>query len=158
MQVTIIDSKPPLSPADIQQAELALNVQLPASYRAFLLRFNGGRTEPSGLRIGWREDQVCGEDWRTSSLSWLYSIGSERTSNLVRSNTATFEGRLPAGTLTIGTDSGGNQILLGVAAPVQGQVLFWVKDHEVEDGETPGFENVGVIAASFEDFITQGLY
>jgi hypothetical protein len=35
--------------------------------------------------------------------------------------------------------------------------LFWVKDYEVEQGEVPGFENVGFLANSFDEFINEKL-
>lgn len=158
MNTMIEESKSPLTEAEIAKAELELGVSFPADYRAFMARFNGGRPEPDGFRIEWRADQAGGEGWRTSAMGWLYAIWGQRVSNLVRSNKLTFAGRLPKGTLTIATDAGGNQILLALSGPQAGKVLFWVKDNEVEEGEEPGYDNVGFVANSFADFITNRLY
>jgi hypothetical protein len=44
--ITIRDSAEPLSPDQLDQIERSLNLRLPAEYRAFLLRANGGVPEP----------------------------------------------------------------------------------------------------------------
>jgi hypothetical protein len=157
MPAEIREGKGPLAENDVQAAEQALGVQFPSDYRAFLLRVNGGYPEPDGLRIYWAPGQVCGEDWGTTAMSWFYKITDERTGNLVRSNQVTFAGRLPAGTLAIASDAGGNQLLLAFSGPHAGKVLLWIKDHEASDGETPGYGNVGVVADSFADLIQNRL-
>jgi type VI secretion system secreted protein VgrG len=47
----------------------------------------------------------------------------------------------------------GAQGLLGVRGDNRGKVFFWVKDHEVEEGEVPGYENVGFLAGSLTGFL-----
>jgi len=158
MGCTIKEAPAPASEAQIYGAEQALGIAFPPDYRAFLARFNGGRPEPDGFKIQWLPAQACGEDWRASGVSWFYGVRDEHTGSLVRLNKSTFEGRLPAGTLTVASDAGGNQILLALSGINAGKVLFWVKDHEVEDGDTPGYDNVGVIADNFTDFLLHRLY
>ncbi|MFG6460925.1 SMI1/KNR4 family protein [Roseateles sp. DXS20W] len=147
----------PVAEAGVQAAEQILGVRFPPDYRAFLLSLNGGRPQPEGFKIEWAPGQACGEDWRTTAMSWFYCITEERIGNLVRSNRVTFEGRLPRGTLTIGPDAFGNQLLLAFDGPYAGKVLLWIKDHEASDGETPGYDNVGFVADSFADFIQNRL-
>jgi hypothetical protein len=60
-------------------------------------------------------------------------------------------------TLAIASDAGGNVLLLALSGPFVGKVLFWCKDHEVEEGCVPGYENVGVVADSFDDFLNNKL-
>lgn len=158
MSTHIEEGNGPIAESVIAAAEQELGVAFPADYRAFLAQYNGGRPEPDGFRIEWEPGQVCGEDWRTSAMSWFYAIWEQRIGNLVRMNKITFEGRLPPQTVTIGSDAGGNQILLALGGPHAGKVLLWVKDHEAADSAAPGYENVGVIADSFADFIVQRLY
>lgn len=158
MSARIDEGKGPIPESAIAAVEQALGINFPPDYRGFLAQFNGGRPEPDGFRIEWDAGQECAEDWRTSAMSWFYSIGEQRTGNLLRMNKITFEGRLPAGTLTIASDAGGNQILLAVGGPQAGKVLFWVKDHEATDGAPPGYGNVGVVADGFSDFLAQRLY
>jgi cell wall assembly regulator SMI1 len=157
MSAKIEDAESPLTEAEIAKVEQTLNTLFPEDYRAFLAQFNGGRPEPDGFKIIWRADQAGADDWRTSSMSWFYSIGEQRTGNLVRMNKITFDKRLPKGTMTVASDAGGNQILLGLAAPYQGQILFWVKDLETADDAEPTFDNVGFIADSFKDFVENKL-
>ena len=158
MVAKILEGHGPLAEADIAWAEAELGVILPNDYRAFLSQFNGGYPQPGGFKVVWQSKQACGEDWRTSAMSWFYAITAHRTGNLVRMNKVTFHGRLPPDTITIASDAGGNQILLALAGQYCGQVLFWVKDHEVEQGEPPSYDNVGSIADSFEEFLARKLY
>lgn len=157
MAARILESRGPLAETEVQAAELALGVQFPPDYRAFLLQQNGGRPAPQGFAIAWASAQACAADWRTSAMSWFYGLTEERIGNLVRSNQVTFAGRLPPGTLTIGPDAFGNQLLLALGGPHAGKVLLWVKDHEASDGEAPGYDNVGVVADSFADFVERRL-
>jgi len=47
--------------------------------------------------------------------------------------------------------------LLGVSGEYKDKILFWVKDDEVEEGEVPGYDNVGFLADSFDEFINSKL-
>lgn len=154
---SIHESRPSASAAQVADAEAQLKVALPADYRAFLMKTNGGYPEPDGFAITWQPGQPPADDWKTSTLSRFYAITEERTSNLVRSNKVTFAGRLPAHTLAVASDAGGNQLLLALGGPFAGKVLFWAKDHEVEQGQVPGYDNVGVVADSFTDLLAQRL-
>ena len=42
---------PPLSDADVEALEQQIGLRLPAVYKAFLLKYNGGRPSPSAFRI-----------------------------------------------------------------------------------------------------------
>ena len=147
----------PLNPQKIGIAEKALGVKFPDEYIQFLLKYNGGRPEPAGFDIDWKNNQEIGQHWRTSMLSWFLSIYDGKSTNLLRYNQVTFRGRIPKETIAIAHDCGGNLILLGVAGEYKDKVLFWVKDYEVEEGEVPGFDNVGFLADSFDEFINEKL-
>jgi hypothetical protein len=157
MPAVIRTANGPLPEADVQAAEQALGVAFPPDYREFLLRLNGGFPDPRGFNIDWVPEQACGQDWRRTSLSWFYEISDSDVCNLVTTNRIDFAGRLPTGTLTIGSDAGGNQLLLAFSGPHAGKVLLWIKDHEASDGETPGYGNVGVVADSFADLLQNRL-
>ena len=105
----------------------------------------------------WQTAQAPAPDWRTSKLSRFYAITDERTSNLLRANTVTFARRLPAQTISIAIDAGGNQLLLALGGPMAGKILFWAKDHEAEEGTQPSYDNVGFVADSFTDLLQQRL-
>ena len=102
-----------LSIEAIQNAENALGVKFPNEYVQFLLKYNGGRPDPDGFDIEWRDNQEMGQHWRTSMLSWFLSIHDGNSANLLRYNQITFRGRIPKGTIAIAYDCGGNLILLG---------------------------------------------
>lgn len=147
-----------LSEQQLRKVEDDLGTQFPQDYRRFLLRFNGGRPNPATFDIHWQVGQVCGADWKTSEVSRFLAIHDGEKANFVETNKVDFSGRLPSDTIAIAQDPGGNVILLAVTGPKAGNVLFWVKDYEAGEGRTPGYDNVGVVADSFEDFLGNKLY
>lgn len=153
----VLFSSGPLDPSRLDEVELALGVRLPDDFRAFMLQHNGGRPKPSGFDITWQAGQAPADDWRTSSLALLYPVSVSSEENLLRMNQVTFAGRLPAHTVAIGSDAGGNVLLLSTDGPRKGKLLFWCKDHEAEAGTVPGFANVGFVADSFQDLIDRRL-
>lgn len=157
MAATILKGNGLLADADVRAAEQALGVSFPPDYREFLLRVNGGFPDPRGFNVDWAPGQVCGQDWRRTSLSWFYEISDSDVCNLVTTNRVDFADRLPPRTLAIASDAGGNQLLLAFGGPHAGKVLLWIKDHEASDGATPGYDNVGFVADSFTDFIQNRL-
>lgn len=153
MPVKLIKPEAPVTEAQVDRTEGLLGVTLPASYRRFLLSSNGGRPEPDGIDIDWSPDQTqCGH-WRTSLVSRFLAIHDGEKASLIEYNLETFKGRIPADAIAIAYDAGGNLILLGVGEHNNGKVFFWVKDHEVEEGETPGYDNVGFLADSLSEFL-----
>jgi hypothetical protein len=62
--------------------------------------------------------------------------------------------RIPDDTIAIGDDPGSNQILLGIAGENRGKVFYWFREGEKDpdDPAVPGYENIGFIANSFENF------
>jgi hypothetical protein len=165
----IEDAETPLNLQEIEQAEERLNVTLPSTYKNFLLKYNGGRPVPDGFDISWTEDRIisetrreCSEDWRSSMVGWFLSIYEGEYSNFMEYNLVDFKGRIPKETIAIAHDPGGNLILLGVAGEQIGKVLFWVKDHENWEGDDsieniPWYDNIGLIANSFDEFINEKL-
>ncbi|MFG6460927.1 SMI1/KNR4 family protein [Roseateles sp. DXS20W] len=157
MAATICKGNGPLADAEVQSAEQALGVSFPPDYREFLLRVNGGFPDPRGFNVDWAPEQVCGQHWRRTSMSWFYEISDSDVCNLVTTNRVDFVGRLPTGTLAIASDAGGNQLLLALCGPHVGKLLLWIKGHEASDDEAPGYDNVGVVADSFADFVERRL-
>ncbi len=159
MGTQIIDDLGPLDEAALSAAEQALGVQLPDEYRGFMLAHNGGRPEPDGFDISWRPEQAsAAAAGRRALLSWFFSIYEQREENLLVANQVDFRGRLPAGTLAIGRDPGGNLLLLRTAGPRRGELLYWLREGEVEEGQAPTEDNVGFVADSFDDFLAHRLH
>ena len=72
---------------------------------------------------------------------------------MVEDNNISFKGRIPKDTLAIASDPGDNLILMGVGDDNNGKIYFWVKDHEVEEGDTPGYDNICLLANSLPEFL-----
>lgn len=164
----IIEPEKSLTIQDIEQAEKTLNVSFPLQYKNFILKYNGGHPEPAGFDIDWTKQihsevsNACSQDWRTSRVSWFLAIYEGESCNLLEYNQITFEGRIPKETIAVAQDSGGNLILVGVSGEQTGKVLFWVKDYENWEGDDsvenlPWYDNIGLIANSFDEFINEKL-
>lgn len=158
MSAKILSPMGTLSESQLAAAERELGLSFPADYRAFMQAYNGGSPDPDGFDIFWPADREAelAQDWRTSSISYFLSIYDGRHINFLEYNKVTFAGRIPKETFAIARDPGGNLILLATAGPHAGNVLFWVKDHESQEGP-PGYANVALIADSFEQLLTQKL-
>jgi hypothetical protein len=151
-QLSFSEEKPQIQEQDISNAEKALGCLLTDDYRGFLLQHNGGRPSLEAFNIRW-DGNALGEGWGASLVHFFLSIYDGKYSNLLKYNTVTFRGRIPADTVAIAYDQGGNLILLGVGDDNRGRILFWLKDHEVEEGEMPDYSNVGFVADSFGAFL-----
>jgi len=68
-------------------------------------------------------------------------------------NNKIYLSRIPRESITIATDPGGNQICYIVSGDNAGKIYFWDHEEEVKEGEKPGFENMTLIAESFEEFL-----
>jgi hypothetical protein len=73
----------------------------------------------------------------------------------LRRESATYEGRIPPGTIAIAEDPGGDLFLLSVDGDSKGSVFYWDHENEPVDEATDweDFENVYPIADSFEEFL-----
>lgn len=144
-----------ISENDLIKFENDKSLKLPEEYRKFLLKHNGGYwPEKNSFNFINRADG--------SDIQYFYGVNlpnKEKECYTSLDQNANSSGEdFPSKYLAIGTDSGGNQILLNIE---NGQVCFC--DHEImfdedegEDVET--FEdNITLISNSFTDFI-DGLY
>ena len=116
MSVEFILSFEPLTPMLLDAFERCNDIALPARYREFLLRHNGGRPSPNMFLIpdlgehalldflfGIRQGAECGLQ------AWLDEYGDE----------------IPEGFLVIGTDPGGNLLLLETTGAQREQIYYW---------------------------------
>ena len=157
MTLELIRPATPPTEKEIAKIEFDFGFSFPSEYRRFLLIHNGGRPVPCIFDIEWRVNHELADSWKNSEVSRFLSIHSDEKANFVKYNKVNFPGRIPAETIAIAYDPGGNLILLGIAGEYTGKVLFWVKDFEVEEGEVPGYDNVGFLADSFDEFLNNKL-
>jgi hypothetical protein len=64
-----------------------------------------------------------------------------------------YQDRVPNTLLPVARDPGGNLLCLQLSEQDYGKVYFWDHEDEVAEGETPGFDNVYFVAASFDELL-----
>jgi hypothetical protein len=152
MNLTIEPLGKSLLPNDIAEFEQSLGFPLPQGYRAFLEKFNGGKSYSHVFEYfshsGDIHDSVIQVFFGIINPDYLYDLRFQK-----RAST----GRIPDSLLPIATDVYGNKICLGIQGEKRGQVYFW--NHELEfdneDGSlgNPSYDNVFFVANDFVEFI-----
>ncbi|HYO55635.1 SMI1/KNR4 family protein [Archangium sp.] len=145
------DTLGPLAPDAWARAEQEAGGPLPLEYKRFLERFNGGSPTPSGFRIRW-SGQEWAERWSTDMVQQFLGIQEGSPADLL-SDVRVYRGRIPADTIPIGYDPGGNLLLLGVRGANTGKVFFWLQDYEIREGGEPDYRNVGEVAPNLDAFL-----
>lgn len=160
----------PMTEEELHSIETDLGESLPEDYRDFLLTYGAasfGELVEFRLRDSHPIHPVEGNPmpiscYKKGPFSDFY--GSKASTNSLARHIETYKGRMPDTMISIADDGGGNQICLGIRGKEQGRVYYW--DHhnewdEVDYLEEHGspmpvevkFQNVYLIAESFEDFI-----
>ena len=111
---------------------------LPFAYKEFLKNVNGG--------IPNKDTFIFGDD--SSNVDLFFGVTPDKHMNIFKFH------NIPKNMIAIGEDAFGNLILLAVTMQDRGKVYFW--DHELacEDDEEPGYENLTLIADSFDKFLS----
>lgn len=143
MSVSMEDSYAALSPAQLEEIESRLAIELPGDYRAFLLAHNGGRPIPDAFQMEGRWEMV-------DRFLGIHAGAHDNLLDYVKA----YAGRLPEELLPIAHDAFGNLICLAVRGPEHGGVYFWDHEWEAGMGAPPGHDNVTCIAESFEAFLS----
>ena len=126
--------------------EADLGYLLPATYRDFLLKYNGG--EPLNPTVS-----SSGDFYGDSSIRYFFSISEDsRFSIAYKYAIYSGSGRISKEMLPIGGDVGGNLILLALAGAEVGKVFFW--DHDIEGlvDDPESVRHLRLIGNSFEEF------
>lgn len=147
MKPQITDSFPPLSEAEIQEAEKRLGFQLPESYRKFLLETNGGEPNPNHFET----ETAVGSSLFFAGI--LLDDFGGRPSNLL--TTYYKKPGIPSFFLSIASDIFGNHVFLSLDGENRGSLYFWIHD---DPTMMDGYENLLIdkldfIASDFEEFI-----
>lgn len=129
----IDDKKPLASDADIARFERSLGIVLPADYRAFLQRCNGG--------------YAGGSVWDLEHDVGVHHIGGFRAEDYfsLPRHCDSLRRFLPADVIPIADDPFGNAICIGIKGASLGKIYFW--DHESAE-DSPKF-----VADSFTEFV-----
>ena len=118
-------------------------VVLPKDYRAFLLKYNGGRPKPDGFPVKDHRENILPmhfffgirRRYKSSCLDWSYQES---------------RGRIPSELLPIASSHMDDLVCLDLSEERYGQVLFW--DLE-EEKDFPTWDNVYWVADSFSEFL-----
>ncbi|MBZ0320168.1 MAG: SMI1/KNR4 family protein [Anaerolineae bacterium] len=150
--VTIHESRPPITDADIQAVEQQLNIKFPDDYRRFLLAHNGGRPKLGVFLIP--DDPIPNQ---SSILNWFYCIDPTDYNYDILRNAEIFKDRMPPEFIPIGEDPGGNQICLVISGEDKGMIFFWDHEQEMDEGEPPTYDNLFFIADNIDDLLNNRL-
>lgn len=151
--VTIRDSAEPVSPDQIDQVERRLNLRLPAEYRSFLLRSNGGVPEPRHFHYMAIDEDHGTRRRRKGKIAQFYSAsGAEARSGQVNSFLALYQNwsyfdfpwLLPIAEVEDALEGG--FLCIAVAGENEGRIYYWPEQEMGED-------TVHRVADSFNSFL-----
>ena len=164
------DEFAPVSESEIVAMEDTLGVRLPEPYRTFLATYGASMfrgASPDNPHIEFRPLEPLPPQFEGGNgllASFYGAEGHEHDMNGLRTRIRYYSGRMPESIIPIG-DSWGSQICLGIKGAEAGKVYFWDEQNEPQDEEDyledfgeprPSgamFQNVHLIADSFEDFL-----
>ncbi|MDA7026852.1 SMI1/KNR4 family protein [Bacillus sp. CLL-7-23] len=138
---TVTSENEKVSLENIKTFEDDYNVTLPEEYKNFLLEYNGGDVNPNVFKIS--------DEQGESALNTLYGLNISAEYDELSSVFDSLEGELPQELLSIGDDSGGNQICIGISGNYFGKIYIWM--HDIEEGEY--MDNVFFLANNFNEFL-----
>jgi hypothetical protein len=161
----------PMTDAEIIAFEKEVGARLPETYRQFLASygastFNGA--SPDNPYILFRPLKQLPSHFKSGKGLFDAFYGAERDPHdgySLRVRTRFFLGRMPGSIIPIGDDGGAGQICLGIKGSEAGKVYYWDQQNEPQDEEDyfedygeprppeAMFQNVHLIAESFEDFL-----
>jgi hypothetical protein len=144
-ETIITDSARPATEEEIGRLESETGVTLPAEYRAFLLRHNGGK--PSRRRFTTRDQKV------ESHATRLFPV-DENDEGGLQSEIEGITGcnLIPREMIPIGIDPGEDRVVLAVGGPDVGRVFYWAWGEE-PDPPTCSRKYMRIIADSFDEFL-----
>jgi hypothetical protein len=140
---TMRDVGPALKREDVRHLEREFDCKLPASYRDFLLKSNGGRP------LNWVVDRAPAGDF---VVERFFALDGDVEDTLLGALDL-YAPRIPKGLLPVARDPFGNLILLAIAGPSLERVFHWDHEREPEGGdEAP--ENLIELAPTFQRFLS----
>jgi hypothetical protein len=121
-----------------------LGVTLPPDYRQFLLAHNGAELAPDEIILP-------GQTEPFASLGTVFGLhGGPESLDKVFGNV---EGEIPAELVAFAEDVGGNLLCIGIRSEHRGKVYFWDHGRSTPGDDEPGWDNITLLAGSFEPFL-----
>jgi hypothetical protein len=143
LNIRLVDPGPPLTPERLTALEAETGVQLPAIYRRFLLRTNGGRPDPNWFRVS---------NWpgRASQVQWFLRVDDPHTKGL-DFWIAELRDRLGEKWAPIAVDEGGNFLVVGMVGADADRVYYWDSSPDWGLDESTG--TMFAVAADVDAFL-----
>ncbi|MDN8588364.1 hypothetical protein B2I21_27195 [Chryseobacterium mucoviscidosis] len=138
---TIYNTNEKVKLKNIEEFEAKYHVVLPVQYRDFLLEYNGGNVKPNVFKIS--------DDEGETALNTLYGLDINESYDELSSVFDSLYGEIPNEFISIGDDSGGNQICLGTSEEYTGKIYIFL--HDIEPTEK--MSNMFLISDSFDSFL-----
>ena len=117
---------------------------LPDSYRAFLLKHNGGRPVPEAFPIRGMKDNPVG------SIHSFLGVDQRIESNNLMWTHQTLKHRLPPNLLAVAYTDTGDSICISLFGKDKGAVVLWDIQNEPQ---VPSYANVYFVADDFQTFL-----
>jgi hypothetical protein len=142
MTLEISDSCPSVGKRRIQQFERESGITLPADYRDFLLKHNGGHPVKCRFTIPALREEAL--------LEYLFAIDGPAGANL-EDQLSEWADEMPEGFLPIGRDRGGAIIIMGTMGEYADQIFYW--DHQHRFVQSSAEANTYPVGKSFATFL-----
>jgi hypothetical protein len=141
--------KPPMvaSESDVAAFEARHRIRLPADYREFLLKSNGGHVD------GTYNIEISPQAGSTTLQQFYRVRDGSRSTQTLEYMRSLVGSRLPPALLGIGSDLGGAEICLGIDGSEYGKVFFWDPGFDFDDTQHGSFENIHEVAPTFSEFL-----
>jgi hypothetical protein len=150
MEPTIEDSAPTVTEQDLAAFESRIGRSIPAPYRAFLLRHNGGRPEQPG-EFSMRD--LNGRD-QVGTVQRFLGVNADEYFNL-EDYLKTYADRVPESFFPIAYDPGDNLIVISTAGDKAGAIYFWDHEFEADEGQPPTERNLYPISDNLDGLLDQ---
>ncbi len=154
----------PMPEEEINELERSLGTRLPESYRRFLLTYGRCAFEGDTDFKALEPLQPYIDDDPQGHFVSFFGARSEGSAGLAFMADG-LRDRMPETIIPIGHDGMSSKICIGIAGPQRGKIYFWdIEDEwDEEDYTSEGlpvppdlkFQNVHLIANSFEEFLDQ---
>jgi hypothetical protein len=158
----------PMTEEELAAIERSLGERLPEDFRDFLRTYGDAMFEALTFFRPVRSSSISSSPFGRSRIleggAFSHFYGSSAAKQSLAESITLYKGRMPDTIIPIGDEGGGNQICLGIKGDERGKVYYW--DHENTWSELRyrehfgkpmppefKFQNVYLVAESFEDFI-----
>lgn len=141
--INLKESFGPLDEKILKTIEMYLGFKFPKTYKEFLVVLNGGFPTKRFFLLERDGGYV---------IDLFFGFVPDEDINILL-HYRDYKNRIPENMFPIGNDPFGNLILLSVKNADRGKIYFWDHEMEADNGETPDYSNLTLIANSFEEFI-----